>query len=670
MINISDKDKEIWRSDSIHKNLVIRFPNKNITLGNEDLLEESFELTETIEDSTELSFTGCHASHIEFECSAFAVDVRNERIEVSLIAEGAAEMPLFKGYVDEQKRKDYEDETCTIIAYDEFSKLKSLDVAEWYEGLSFPMTLMAFRTALAQHIGLDMVQTELIFDSLQIEKTITADTIFASTLIKSICQLNGVFGRINREGKLEFASLPSGKDVYLYPGETLFPGNIFPGSHKEYDPREKEDIEKARYTNITHEGFKVDYIDKVQIHEMEGDIGGIYGSGTNAYIVENNWLTFGRTGSELDSMAQTLYEKVSEYTYMPCEIECIGLPYLECGDVVEADTAKNHVFAYILSRTLKGIQALEDTYTAEGDKLRSKYVADVHEELLTIKSKYNMLNRTVEETYSEVFDSATGASRIEQNAQAITTKVNTEDVCSVISQSADKISLESNRLSIDSSNFTLSEDGTVLAKSIGITGGYVNIKTGGAEEDAINLNYEAGGHAHRAYMMPSIIGVEDKYNGKDYSVAIHATSDLVSIGLYADGFKNYTTIKPDEIAISGMNVGDPTQTIIGKGSIKVNGRINDVTIDGDGIKLSSYAGIYFNGARNIIGETYGSVKAVRFGVQSAILGTSVLGFFGALTGTPIMSTIQTVNKATSATTLTQLNALISALAAYNLIKTN
>ena len=76
MINISENDKRIWKSDSVHKDIIIRFPGKGITLGNEDILAEAFELTESIEDSEQLSFTGCFASQIKFDCATFEEDVR------------------------------------------------------------------------------------------------------------------------------------------------------------------------------------------------------------------------------------------------------------------------------------------------------------------------------------------------------------------------------------------------------------------------------------------------------------------------------------------------------------------------------------------------------------------------------------------------------------------
>lgn len=377
MINISEFDKTRWKSDGASKTVKVTFPDINLSIGNDGIIEESLEITQVIEDGTELSFTGCHASQMQIEFASLTTDVRNQKVVVTIQADGTDELPLFVGYVSDQRRSNHEDLNCTIKAFDVFSKWSSLDVSDWFNKYQFPATLLKFRTDFAVNMGVDVITTNLIFDTLQLSKTVENYGINALTIVKGICQLNGVFGRINNEGKLEFVSL----------GTTT-----------------AETISRSHYISADYEDYSVNRIDKVQIRESEDDIGGIYGNGTNAYIVEANWMAFGRSGTELTQMAERLYQKVSQYTYMPAEIELIGLPYLECGDCIETDTDNSHITTYILSRTLKGITGLSDEYKAEGSILRSVFVADVHEEIKQLKGKSNTLSRTVEETKSQVTD--------------------------------------------------------------------------------------------------------------------------------------------------------------------------------------------------------------------------------------------------------------------------
>ena len=44
-------------------------------------------------------------------------------------------------------------------------------------------------------------------------------------------------------------------------------------------------------------------IDRVQIRQEEGDIGAVVGSGSNAYVVEGNFLTYGMGSADLTKLA-------------------------------------------------------------------------------------------------------------------------------------------------------------------------------------------------------------------------------------------------------------------------------------------------------------------------------------------------------------------------------
>ena len=68
MIRVSDETKAAYKSDASHKELVIRIPSAEITLTNSDIISDSLELKESIENSGNLSFQGCIASFFKIEC--------------------------------------------------------------------------------------------------------------------------------------------------------------------------------------------------------------------------------------------------------------------------------------------------------------------------------------------------------------------------------------------------------------------------------------------------------------------------------------------------------------------------------------------------------------------------------------------------------------------------
>ena len=68
MVRVTDTTKAAYKSDASVKEIEVRIPDANITLTNSDILFESLELKEAIEESDNLTFTGCIASSFKIEC--------------------------------------------------------------------------------------------------------------------------------------------------------------------------------------------------------------------------------------------------------------------------------------------------------------------------------------------------------------------------------------------------------------------------------------------------------------------------------------------------------------------------------------------------------------------------------------------------------------------------
>lgn len=103
-----------------------------------------------------------------------------------------------------------------------------------------------------------------------------------------------------------------------------------------------------------------------------------------------------------------------------------------------------------------------ETATAELSVMAEEIASKV--ENSTFTSSINQLSNQIS---SEVTARQNGdsdlSSRITQNATAITSKVSRGDVVSVINQSADQITISSNRIKIDSTYFHLTTDGQITA---------------------------------------------------------------------------------------------------------------------------------------------------------------------------------------------------------------
>ena len=365
MLNVTDATKSAY-TNSTHKNLVISFPNANVTMTNSDLKSESLSITEAIENNRNLSFQGCIASQLKFQCADIIQDLRGELVQVTIQADNTEVIPLFTGYIDTQNNRTHEDVLTEFTAYDPIYKLGQMDVTSWYNGLTFPMTIKQFRDAFFTQIGITQETVTLLNDDLTIGKVVSDKQITALSVMRSICQANARYGRYGRDGYFHYTEL---KEITIgtYPSEETYP------AEDTYPSGENANVmmEKSEYINVFYEPFETAHIDKVNIIAFNGSISGSYGSGTNALNLADNIVAQGCTAP--NTMAQNIYGKVNTLWYIPSDVDATGKPWLECGDIYLFNTRKTVVRAYILNRTIKGIQALFDKYEAKGDQYYPVY---------------------------------------------------------------------------------------------------------------------------------------------------------------------------------------------------------------------------------------------------------------------------------------------------------
>ena len=370
MINISDAEKALYKG-SVHKTITITVPGKNITFTNTDLIKESVSLTERIETERNLSFKGCCASVFSFMVNNLVTDIRGEYIEATIQPDDGTEIPLFAGYVETQSNRTFEDYQTEITAYDPLIKVLDRDVTAWYNGLSFPILVRNFRNSFFSLVGLTQESVALVNDNQTLSKTIDDKVITGGDILRWLCQINGRFGQFGRDKKFHYRQLAQAIEG-LYPADDLYPSDTL-------YPRESnasEEVLESVYSAISYQPFHTDWITKVSIIGQNGAIQGQAGntSGDDFYISDNK-LAWGLSNVSL--AAQAILNEVQGARYTPADIDAMGLPYLECGDIILANTRRNVITTYILERTLKGIQALTDVFGSDSDQARPPYVPTV-----------------------------------------------------------------------------------------------------------------------------------------------------------------------------------------------------------------------------------------------------------------------------------------------------
>ena len=439
------KYSDLFWKDSIDKQVKIAYDGGIIT--NEDMYSEEFELGESLCSESELRFGCCEAGVLKFKVANIFQPLKDKYLTVTETINGNTDAPFEFGRYKVYSDKPTADRRYReITAYDAMYDIINAEVSDWYNVLlpdkTSAVTMKQFRTSFISHFGLEQEEIDLVNDSMVVEKTIEPSELSGKDVITAICEINGCFGHIGRNGKFKYVFLP--KYIQgLWPANDLYPAdNLYPRNPN------TERIGSFLYINCEYEDYVTQNITKIQIRQKENDIGAIVGTGNNCYIVEDNFLVYGKSAEDLEDIAGNMFSIISDVSYRPFSAECKGNPCLEVGDAVRLATRYEIIESYVLKRTLKGIQALRDNYEATGEEYRSTQVNSVHKSIIQLKGKTNVLTRTIEETNSKIADVANGlSSEIKQTATDIRAEVkNTADgLSSSIEQTAESITSEVKR---------------------------------------------------------------------------------------------------------------------------------------------------------------------------------------------------------------------------------
>lgn len=457
--------KDLFYKRNTDKQLKIATDDGLFTATNSDIKWENFELTESLCSDSELRFGSCEASTVKFQILNAFIPLSGKWLTITETIGENADSPFqygrYKVFSDKPTAdKEYRD----IVAYDVMYDILNADVSEWYNTVlpnkDSKKTLKQFRESFVRHFGLTEIvpKNGLINDNMTVERAIDPEQLSGKDVITAICEINGCFGHIGRDGKFHYIYLP--QDIQgLYPANFLYPdhvpeqwdylsqaetGHLYPQTPK------GEKFGNGRYIKCQYEDYVVRTINKLQIRMEENDIGVIYGAGDNCYVIQDNFLVCGKSTAELDVIAKNIYNKIRGVVYRPFSAECPGNPCFEVGYPIRLQTKYKIVESYILKRTLKGIQGLRDNYSSNGLEKRSENVNSVQKSIIQLKGKTNTLTRTVEENRLEVKDIERNLqSEILQNASEIALRVRKDNVIASINLSPETITLEAQRIDLN-----------------------------------------------------------------------------------------------------------------------------------------------------------------------------------------------------------------------------
>lgn len=305
---------------------------------------------------------------------------------------------------------------------------------------------------------------------------------------------------------------------------------------------------------------------------------------------------------------------------------------------------------------------MQDSYFSEGKEYRTKKVNGYEYDIKQLLGKTNELERTVEETRSEIKDVENGldtkitqtagkieleakratdaevelAAAISLQADQIKLKVSKGDVSSQLSIESGQVSISGNRFVLDSTNFSITADGKVTAKSIDITGGTINLQSASQDYSTILLKYGS-------------------YTCGMDGAGVRATYSSNSTTLTASGIVTTGSVNASQGYFDTINPKTSRGTIGFSSGVKISGDTELTT----GHTHKIYGTLLVDTTAFAI-TSAGNVKlASSFGN---------VGFFGSSGAQKkTVSKITSPSSTSTYSIATTLNSLIDALKAYNLI---
>ena len=485
----SERTLQEWDAyfqDAPTKTMQLVFSDGSI-YGNSQIISEEMSLSESLCSEENLRYGCCESSEFtiriaepatsnkRFEGLYVDVIMRMEDVQKGLLLDDSGDYILesgggrlkfkiipiayygnFKVLTDTPSNdRSYRD----LVCYDYMREILNMSVGEWYNSLTFPMTMKAFRDSFFAYIDYPQVAKTLINDSMVISGGYVADAdLSGKRVVEAICELNGVFGHINRDNKFDYISLPS-NDTLTYPW----------------------------YINGTgkYEDYTTDAITGISVESNDGLTKTSVGTDGNVYNIETNILTYGMDGTqELVDAITTLLAHISQHTYMPIEFQTYGNPMLPVGTGITLNTRYKTINSFVMSRTLTGIQSLKDRISATGLKKYPKTVNS--QQTQSVKNTDRIINSESQivlkvDSNGKIgkaalsVDPDTGVSSFDINADDITFKASST------------LNLATSKLNIESSGFSVTPQGRISSKS-GKIGGWE------IEEDMLHHTggFEAG----------------------------------------------------------------------------------------------------------------------------------------------------------------------------------
>ena len=399
-----------------------------------------------------------------------------------------------------------------VTAYDNVTLL-DVDVSEWLNSLTFPITIKDFATALATKCGLELANEPRLNKDYQVQK-FTGSGVKARDLMKMVCSASGCFCNADADGKLSFDWYKKNNKVAIAPRKSVNASSFYlfdvvPRSLQDNVPRALVTTESGSgapdgipyFANqLTFSDFVVKAIDKVQVKQSDDDVGVIYpadAQGTNALIIQGNQLLSTTSDEALRPYVKNLYDGLNNITYVPCSnIQTPETLDIKVGDIVTVSDGKRQFETWITSVKHSGNRC---TFESVGNANRNTTTVvnntqyNARQKMAEIKTSIDRISTKLSEySTTEEMNSA-----ITQSADSITLEVsktyatkNSLDGYTKTNEVRSKFAMDSSSVTIDTGSLTFNSNSIVINSTNFKLDGSGNVTASGTFK-SVNGKWEA-----------------------------------------------------------------------------------------------------------------------------------------------------------------------------------
>lgn len=376
---------ELFREHNVKKDMIIVDRTAQITpvsdhdptivgtyiFTSEDIKVESFDLTESLCSENDIRFGLCTSSQVKITVKNKPEypNLKDEVLKIYIYFNGDSDTLFEVGqymvdtdaYSDDRRFRD-------LSMFDLLYFLRDYDITEWYNGIYADNNNQALKISVLVNDLMRWLSADenipITYDTLPqinytIPKNVTADNITFGFFLQPLLEVLGLFGHIDRTGKVVYKSL----EWYDKPAVRTVTD----------DWRKPPTTWKDQYTWG---------IGQIDVYD-ENNIRLFYYRNTDKkhpsiYTIADSFVFSSRKADDAEAKAllEYMWTKTTHIRYKPYEAKTIGDLCVEVGDRIDVQCGDVTFYTYVFERHLTGIQSMRDEYSARGNKKQPKHVID------------------------------------------------------------------------------------------------------------------------------------------------------------------------------------------------------------------------------------------------------------------------------------------------------